>query len=493
MRLEWKYTLIINVFILVTMSVLFIVNDRMIRGEDVLSVIRDYVRDYGRGITMWEIAGEVKEHITGESDADRLASLIRTIDRTRWEAEVVDINVMDSNGVVIASITEKALYDQLDIDGFEKVIMLEQTRVRYPPEGYYGYNEGERIWVVDYTLPYMQSISPTGDRELGAVQILFSAQGIASYSKQLRMEQRRLRMQQLLYIGIATVVLTVFINPLTGYLIVRRLERLMETITAAQSGDLAVRAEDSSRDEIGRLSSGFNRMLERISSEHASRLAALGNLAAGVAHEVRNPLNSIAMTTQYLKETTDADADSETQECLDVITQQVAELNRIVKQFLQLTRPVEMNRETVDINSFMVDVMRGFASSLEIANVKLRPNFSRELLYAKVDSDKLGQAISNIIINAIQAMPDGGELSITTAWDTPQRTAVIEIGDTGVGVPQENIDRVFEPYFTTKPDGTGLGLAITYKIIEAHNGEIVMESEEGQGTTFTILLHSTNT
>ena len=139
MRLEWKYTLIINVFILVTMSVLFIVNDRVVKRENVLSVIRDYVRDYGRGITMWEIAGEIKERITGESDAVRLTKLIRSVDRTRWKADVVDINVMDENGVVIASITEKALYDQLDIDGFEKVIMLEQTRVRFPPKGYYGY------------------------------------------------------------------------------------------------------------------------------------------------------------------------------------------------------------------------------------------------------------------------------------------------------------------------------------------------------------------
>jgi len=319
------------------------------------------------------------------------------------------------------------------------------------------------------------------------------AHKIAKQAQDITQHARWLRTEQLLYVGIATIVLTVFINPLTSYLIVRRLERLMETITAAQSGDLAVRAEDSSRDEIGRLGSGFNRMLERISSEHTSRLEALGNLAAGVAHEVRNPLNSIAMTAQYLKETIDADVDSDTQECLDVITEQVRELDRIVKQFLQLTRPVEMDRETLDLNSFLVDVMRGFASSLEIANVKLKTTFSRELLYAKVDNDRLRQAISNIVINAIQAMPDGGELSVTTAWDTPQRTATIEISDTGVGVPQENIDRLFEPYFTTKPDGTGLGLAITYKIIEAHNGEIIMESEEGQGTTFTILLHNTNT
>jgi signal transduction histidine kinase len=398
---------------------------------------------------------------------------------------VVDINVTDPNGVVIASLTEEALNDQLDSDVFRKV-MSRQMTIRYPPQGYKGH------WVMEYTLPYILS-GPSGREELGALQIMFSAQGIASYSQQLRV-------RNLLYVAIVTVTLTVFIIPLTSYLIVRRVERLMETISAAQAGDLAVRAKDSSQDEIGRLSRSFNRMIERISSEHDSRLAALGNLAAGVAHEVRNPLNSIAMTIQYLKDSLDAPLESSIQhpvssiqyseihESLDVVTQQVEELDRIVEEFLQLTRPIEMNWEAVDLNLFLVDVMRSFASSLEIANVKLICDFSKILLYAKIDRDKLRQAVSNIIINSIQAMPDGGELRITTARDASHKTVVIKISDTGVGIPQKNIDRLFEPYFTTKPDGTGLGLAVTYRMIEAHGGEIRVESQEEQGAAFTIVL-----
>jgi signal transduction histidine kinase len=262
----------------------------------------------------------------------------------------------------------------------------------------------------------------------------------------------------------------------------------METITAAQAGDLAVRSRDSSRDEIGRLSRSFNRMIERISSEHASRLKALGTLAAGVAHQVRNPLNSIAMTIKYLRDTIGPDSDSEAQECLDVMTQQVEELDRIVEEFLQLTLPVEMNWRMVDLHLFLDDLMRSFASSLEIANVKLMRDYSKDPLYAKIDPDKLRQAISNVIINSIQAMPDGGELRIATTYDAAQNAVVIEINDTGVGIPQENIDRLFEPYFTTKSDGTGLGLPITYKLIEAHGGEIRVESEEGQGTSFIVTI-----
>lgn len=475
MRLEWKYTLIINVFIIATMSVFFIINDRMVQKETASSVIRDYAK----GASMRDIASDIQDRITGEYDADKLAKIIRSLDLNTMGLEIVDINVMDSGGVVIASLTGKSLLEQIDSDGF-RMAMSRQMRIRYPPEGYFG------RWVIEYTLPYI--ISPTSDRpeELGILQIMFSAQGIASNS-------RRQRMEHLIYVAIATVVLTIFINPLTSYLIVRRLQRLMDTMSAAQAGDLAARARDSSRDEIGRLSTSFNKMMEQISSEHASRLEALGTLAAGVAHEVRNPLNSVSMTIQYLKDDLDAPPESriksdEAIECLDVMAKQVKELDRIVEEFIQLTRPVEMNLKMTELNTFMDNISRDYASSLEIANVKLKCDYSKDPIYAKVDQDKLKRAISNVIINAIQAMPDGGQLHITTSWDKPQKAAIIEISDTGIGISQENVDRLFEPYFTTKPNGTGLGLAITYRIIESHGGDIRVKSIEGQGATFTIVL-----
>jgi signal transduction histidine kinase len=468
------------------------INDRIVKKESVLSVMRDYFK----GAAMRDMANKIQGHITNEYDADRLAKAIRSLDLSKdledKGLEIVDINVTDSNGVVIASLTEESLYDQLDSDGLQKV-RSRQMRLRYPPKGYYGH------WVIEYTLPYILSGSSERE-ELGALQIMFSAKGIASYSRQLRT-------RNLLYVAIVTIAFTIFIIPLTSYLIVRRLGRLMETVAAAQAGNPAARARDSSRDEIGRLSRSFNRMIDRIRSEHARRLEAVGTLAAGVAHEVRNPLNSIAMTIQYLKDSLGArlsvvDAHpesgiqypassieySEVQECLDVITRQVEQLDHIVEQFLQLTRPIEMNWKTVDLNAFLADVVRNLASSMEIADVKLICDYSKEPLYPKIDRDKIRQAISNIIINSIQAMPDGGELRITTARDVSQNAAIIEISDTGVGISQEDMDRLFEPYFTKRPDGTGLGLAVSYRIIKAHGGEIRVESEERQGATFTVIL-----
>ena len=482
MRLEWKYTLLINVFILLTMSVFFLIDDRMLEKE----VVQAVIRDHSKGASMRDIASDIQRRIAGKQDAEEITRIIRSVNLHRIGLDVVDIivtNSVNANGVVIASLTGNAIYTQLDDEEIER-IASGQMRVRYPPKGYYGH------WVIEFILPYVISDEPGENVQLGGLKILFSTHEIASYVQQLRTKH-------LFYVVLVTIALTIFINPVTNYLIVRRLERLMETITAAQSGDLAVRARDKSRDEIGRLSSSINRMIEHISSEHDKRVQSLGNLAAGVAHEVRNPLNSMAITIQYLKdiiseipegESRDQNLENEAQECLDVMSRQVRELNRIVEEFLQLSRPSVMSFRIVNLNDFINDLMPNFNSLLEVVKVKLSCSYSTTPVFTNIDRDKLGQAISNIVINGVQAMPNGGELHVSISADSDEGKAVIEIRDTGVGISQENIDRLFEPYFTTKPDGTGLGLAITHKIVEAHSGEIKVNSEEGRGSTFSILL-----
>jgi len=478
MRLEWKYTLLINVFILLTMSVFYLIDDRMLEREIVQAVIRDH----SRGASMRDIASDIQRRIAGKRDTDKVSNIIRGTKLNSTEWNIVDINVTDANGVIIANLIGNPIHDLLD-DNDMKRIKAGQMRVRYPPQGYRGH------WVIEFLLPYVIEDNEQGI-ELGALQIMFSTKEIAIYVRQLRL-------RHLFYVAIVTVALTIFINPVTSYLIVRRLESLMETITAAQSGDLAVRASDSSRDEIGRLGASINRMIEHISSEHNKRVQSLGNLAAGVAHEVRNPLNSMSITIQYLKDIIgelcetkykDQESEKDAYECLDVMSRQIKELDRIVEEFLQLARPTVMNWKIVNLNDFINVLMRDFSSRLEVGKARLSCSYSNKPIYAKIDHDKLGQAISNIVINGIQAMPEGGELFVKVSEDIENKKAIIEISDTGIGISQENVDRLFEPYFTTKSDGTGLGLAITHKIIETHNGEIRVVSKEGQGATFSIVL-----
>jgi len=433
---------------------------------------------------MRDIASDIQIRIAGKDDAEEIANIIRTTNLRRTGLNIADIIVTNNSGVVIASLTGNAINTQLDDDEEIKRVTSGQMRVRYPPKGYYGH------WVIEFTLPYVISSETEENMILGELKIMFSTNEIKSYIRQFRVKH-------LFYVAIVTIALTVFINPVTSYLIVRRLERLMETITAAQSGDLAARAMDTSRDEIGRLSGSINRMIEQISLEHDKRIQSLGNLAAGVAHEVRNPLNSIAITIQYLKDiigeihddqSSEQNLENDAQECLDVMSRQVKELNRIVEEFLQLSRPAVMNFKVSNLNDFINDLMPNFMSLLEVGKVKLFCSYSTTSIFANIDRDKLGQAISNIIINGIQAMPDGGELYVSISSDFESNKAIIEIRDVGIGISQGIIDRLFEPYFTTKPDGTGLGLAITHKIIETHEGEIRVNSEEGRGSTFSILL-----
>jgi len=480
MRLEWKYTLLINVFILLTMSAFFWFDDRMIEKEIAQAVIRDH----SRGASMRDIASDIQRRIAGKEDAEEIANIIRKINLHRTGLDIVEIIVTNTSGVVIASLTGNAINTQLDNDEEIRRVTSGQMRVRYPPKGYFGH------WVIEFTLPYVISSETDENIILGELKIMFSTKEIISYIRQLRAKH-------LFYVALVTIALTVFINPVTSYLIVRRLERLMETITAAQSGDLAVRARDTSRDEIGRLSGSINRMIEQIGLENEKRMQSLGNLAAGVAHEVRNPLNSMAITIQYLKDIISDIHESpsdiknieiEAKECLDIMSRQIKELNRIVEEFLQLSRPTVMNFKISNMNDFINDLMRNYTSLLEVGKVKLACSYSTVPIFAKIDRDKLGQAISNIIINGIQAMPDGGELYVSISANFEINKAIIEIRDVGVGISQEILDRLFEPYFTTKPDGTGLGLAITHKIIETHGGEIRVNSEEGEGATFSIFL-----
>lgn len=461
------------------MSAYFWFNDRMLEKELANAVIRDH----SRGASMRDIASDIQRRIAGKEDATELTRIIRNLSLHKMGWDIVDIIVTDSNGVIISTLTGYDIYDQLSDEEIKR-IASGQMRIRYPPKGYHG------RWVIEFILPYVISYEPDENPKLGGLKIIFSTQEVVNYI-------HKLRLKNLFYTALVTVALTIFINPVTSYLIVRRLERLIETLTAAQSGDLAVRARDKSRDEIGRLSRSINRMIEHISSEHDKRVKSLGNLAAGVAHEIRNPLNSMAITIQYLKDviaeisddkSKDQNLKTDAQECLDIMSYQVKELDRIVEEFLQLSRPMSINFKITNLNDFISNFIPNFSSTFEVNNIKLICSYSNNPVFAKIDRDKLGQAISNIVINAVQAMPKGGELYISVRENSETNKAMIEIKDTGVGISQENIDRLFEPYFTTKPDGLGLGLAITHRIVEAHGGEIKVNSEEGQGATFSISL-----
>ncbi len=247
---------------------------------------------------------------------------------------------------------------------------------------------------------------------------------------------------------------------------------------------------------------GLKEMEEEV--RRAERLATMGRLAAGMAHEIRNPLASLSGSIQVLRE--GLDLKDEDRHLMEIITRETNRLNSLISDFLSFARPSEKKEEKVRIQEIIEETLKAFEQSPGgQRGIKIVKEFDGDPLL-NADSRQLRQVFWNLLLNASQAMPEGGELTINAKCkmqnanmkrkigsekDLPQPEKdflEITISDTGVGISEEDLPKIFDPFFTTRDSGSGLGLTIVYKIIESHHGQIKVESTKGKGTTFTILL-----
>ncbi len=221
--------------------------------------------------------------------------------------------------------------------------------------------------------------------------------------------------------------------------------------------------------------------------DRREHLSMMGNLAATVAHEVRNPLNAISMGLQRLKaEFQPTQDESEYSRFIELMRAEVHRLNSIVEEFLTLARPLSIKPDLVKVDQLLKDLTtltEGDAASLGV-EVAVEHHGPRPVV--KADPDYLKQVLLNLILNGLQAMPEGGKLTIETSIRDGRMR--LSVSDTGTGIASENLTRIFEPYFTTKSEGSGLGLAIARRIVESHGGTIEVTSEKGTGTRFDIVL-----
>lgn len=216
------------------------------------------------------------------------------------------------------------------------------------------------------------------------------------------------------------------------------------------------------------------------------RLSALGNLAAGIAHEIRNPLSSIKGFATYLAGKNKADGPDK--DAARTMIQEVDRLNRVVSELLEFAKPGQPVLKKGDMNAVIERALRLSASDAAAKGVEVRFTPDRALPLAPMDAERVTQALLNLFLNAIQAMERGGVLQVSARRDDDSGRLAVRITDTGKGMSSDVIGSIFNPYFTTRPSGTGLGLAIVHRIVEGHGGEIKVESQPGHGTTFTILL-----
>ncbi len=275
---------------------------------------------------------------------------------------------------------------------------------------------------------------------------------------------------------------------------VRRVERRMLSrlvATVAASGVLVALAFGLAglRRRYGVLSEKHARAQEAL--RRRDRLAAMGELASTVAHEVRNPLNAVGMTAQRLRReflgSTPAGGPErkELEELLGVMAAETQRIDRIVQQFLEYARPPRLAPERVDLDALVRDVGERALALAEARGVRVEVE-STVAGSAVADPAQLRQALDNLVRNAVQATPEGGRVSLAARREGGER--VLEVRDTGRGIEADHLPRIFDLYFTTKADGTGVGLAVTQQIVTAHGGTIEVDSQPGAGTTMTVRL-----
>lgn len=301
-----------------------------------------------------------------------------------------------------------------------------------------------------------------------------------------------------IFLLIVGVLLVVLIDLMTNHLIMKPLARMTDIIQKAETGNFSSYLHRSyGSDEISKATRNLVRMFIQLKTSHSRKIAALGQFAAGVAHEIRNPLNSIGMTAQHLKsifsqpEVSPEDI-KEANEFLDIVDEKIQDLKQTSEQFLTLNRPRKLDLTPINLNALLDSILSEFVLITEEAKIQIIRNFYSELPDLQLDEMLMRQTIFNFVQNSIQAMPKSGSIYLTTTLEEVDGVSfvVLEIRDTGIGIPEENQERIYDAYFTTKESdgGVGLGLAISHQIITAHQGKVDVRSKVGMGTAFKITL-----
>lgn len=306
-------------------------------------------------------------------------------------------------------------------------------------------------------------------------------------------EMRETRIALFALVGIAPLL-----SAGLGYLFISSLTRpvkvLLRSTRKLKSGDLDHRVARL-QDEFGELGNAFNEMAESLKEQmhqmqRAEQMAVVGKLAAGLAHEIKNPLAGIKVAMNVLGN--EEYLSSEDKDVVRKVAKECSQLELLMRSFLEFARPPKPKMESVEINSLLDSALTFHAGSARRAvegtpETKIVKEFG-SLPRTGADPMQLHQVFLNLVLNALDAMPEGGTLTVRTRFETEDRLIQIEITDTGEGIEPKHAANIFQPFFTTKPKGTGLGLPICRQLVEQHGGTIVATENPGGGTCFRIRL-----
>jgi signal transduction histidine kinase len=342
--------------------------------------------------------------------------------------------------------------------------------------------EGQREYNV--TAPLVD-----GNEVLGYIHVTFTLDDLAQITKAT------------LYKRIAVTLLIFSLGILVSLYLARKytqpLHGVVESAKRVASGDLTKTIEVEGEDEVAELTRSFNEMVEKLRQHReleerlreAERLSAVGKLASGIAHEIRNPLNFMNLSIDHIRNRLGSGRPEGTAEALALMANIKAEIHRLntmIENFLTVGKPLALNKSEVDLSALIQDVV-GLARQKAVEQgIAIEVADEASVARLQADSVQIKTCLMNVVLNAIQAMPAGGRLRITAAAGSG--TADITISDTGQGISEEDLGRIFNPYFTTKKLGIGLGLAITKKVVEEHRGRITVRSRPNEGADVVISL-----
>ncbi len=495
MRLQWKYALIINLSVLILLAAFYILLN--IKAVDDLGSL--YEQGIKRGARFKEIAEKTIRPLVENEIGKRLALYREELEHALRELntqkpnemrDVLDINVtfgIDAR-IQASLIPNKGVNDHINLtdEGVYEIRKKGFELYRTPQIN----GRDATAVIIPYSLEIVGEEFVTEQRIDGFIQALFAGPDLANHLY-------RLRVMLLISIIVVSVLLAIIIDMMTTRLVIRPLQGMMEIIRRAEVGDSESLPQSYASDEIGRVTYSLVRMLRQLTGTHSKRIAALQQFAAGVAHEIRNPLNTIGMTAQHLRDLfsqnniKSSDVE-EARNLLEIVNFEIQQLQRITEQFVTLNRPKTLDLKSTDLNALIDRVVAEFKLMTENAKVTVITNYATNLPQIQLDQGLIQQTLFNLIQNSIQAMPKGGRIYITTqpTHTLAGRGIEIEIRDTGVGIPPDIQEQIFDAYFTTKESegGMGLGLAIAHQIITAHQGRIELKSQVGMGTAFQIYL-----
>ncbi len=463
MRLNAKLIIIMLSLLVLAMLTLFILNQ--FAQTDLVNEIQDSSQEISKAIQM------SIEDLTSDAETSRLTDFLT---KAR-EKGINEINVINSEGEIVDSSDPEKIGKKRELKKLEKGVHA----VRRPVGG-----------AVLSQKPY-EVVVPVivGDEQLGYVQINMMLDNIRDIQR-ANFIRRLFATGMVFTVGIA---LTIFLA--------RRyttpIKNLVEDFKRISAGDLSVTIPVESSDEIGEMAEGFNNMVEKLREREAlekrlyeaEHLSRVGQLASGIAHEIRNPLNYISLAIDHLKGEMlplCGDKRPELEELTDKIKEEVRRANYMVVNFMNYGRPLKLRRSDVIYGELLDKVLPVLQSRLAEQHVVVEQQLPPDLPPLWIDGELFRNCILNFVSNAAQAMPAGGTITLGARCEGEK--VHLSFHDQGNGISPEDISKIFQPYFTTKDVGIGLGLAITERIIKEHGGEIGVESTVGIGTTFTVSL-----